>query len=385
MVSPDPCRYLGGVNGYQPVTTDPSYVSAGIPNQPLGANVGIPTIVAPDISKGRVPLPLSMDNGYVEANKQLKRGYIESWNLIIEQKLPGDFVGSVGYVGSQSINGFAFINSNASQIPGSGNNGRPLYIKFGRTATTRIWDGRTHSDYHSLQATINRRFTSGLFLKGAYTYAHAIAEAGYGDWTQFTFNALSQLYRNKATANFDRTHNLQLAYVYELPFGAGKKWAQNGAAKAILGGWQINGIFASYSGTPFTLGASGTSLNMPGNTQTPDQIKPTIAKYDNYGDLPWFDTTAFANISEVRYGNMGLLAMRGPGAVNMDMSLFRKFRLSEKFNMEFKAEGFNISNTPHFSNPTTSITSGNFGKILSTLTNGLGDSRSFRFGLRIAF
>jgi hypothetical protein len=375
----------GGVNGYQPVTTDPGYVAAGIPNQPLGANVGIPPIYGPDISKGKIPLPLSMEMGYPEANKQMKRGYIESWNLTIEHKLPGEIVGSVAYVGSQSINGFGFININASQIPGSGNNGRPLYIKFGRTATTRLWNGQTHSDYHSLQTTVNRRFAGGLFLKGAYTWSHAIAEAGYGDWTMFTFNALSQLSRNRATANFDRTHVLQLAYVYEPPFGAGKKWAQEGAAKAILGVWQINGIFASYVGTPYTLGASGTSLNMPGNTQTPDQVKPTVAKLGNIGDLPFFDTSAFANITEVQYGNVGLFSMRGPGAVNMDMSLFRKFRLTENFNMEFRVEGFNISNTPHFVNPTTSITSSNFGKILSTQTNGLGDSRSFRFGLRITF
>ena len=373
---------FSGVNGYQPVTTDPNYVAAGVPNQPLGAKVGIPSICCPDISKGRIPLPLSAEMGYPAANKQLKRGYIESWNLTLEQKLPGEIVGSVAYVGSQSINGFGFIQLNASQIPGSGNNGRPFYIKFGRTANTRLWDGQTHADYNALQATINRRFTGGLFLKGAYTYSHSIATAVYGDWTTFSFNALSQLSRNRANAPFNRPHMLQLAYVCELPFGGGKKWAQNGAARAILGGWQINGIFSAVKGGQYTLSASGTSLNMPGgNSQTPDQIKPEIAKLGNVGDLTFFDTTAFANITEVRFGNMGLYSMRGPGAVNMDFSLFRKFKVTERLNMEFRAEAFNISNTPHFGNPTGSITSSNFGKILSVSD----DPRRFRFGLRITF
>jgi len=373
---------FSGVNGYQPVTSDPNYVKAGVPNQPLGPTVGIPSICCPDISKGRVTLPLSAEMGYPAANKTLKRGYIESWNLTLEHKLPLDLIGSVAYVGSQSINGFAFQQLNASQIPGSGNNGRPFYIKFGRTANTRLWDGRTHSDYHALQATLNRRFTNGLFLKGAYTFSHSTAEANYGDWTTFSFNALSQLYRNKANTGFNRPQNLQLAFVYELPFGVGKKWAQNGVAKAIIGGWQTNGIFSAYKGGQYSLSASGTSLNMPGgNAQTPDQIKTEVQQLGNVGDLPFFDTTAFANITDVRFGNVGLYTMRGPGAVNMDFSLFRKFQVTERLNMEFKIEGFNISNTPHFGNPNGSITSSTFGKITSVSD----DPRKFRFGLRMAF
>jgi hypothetical protein len=79
--------------------------------------------------------------------------------LIVERKLPGQLVASLGYVGSASVRGFAFLDINASQIPGSGDEGRPLFARFGRTTTTREWDGRTHSNYHSLQATLNRRLT----------------------------------------------------------------------------------------------------------------------------------------------------------------------------------------------------------------------------------
>src|SRR5437667_2229874 len=109
-----------GINGFQPVTTDPNYVAAGIPNQPLGPNVGIPPVCCPDISAGRVALPLCAETGYPEANKPLRRGYIQSWNFIIEHKLPGELVTSVGYVGSASVRGFAFLDINVSQTPGSG-------------------------------------------------------------------------------------------------------------------------------------------------------------------------------------------------------------------------------------------------------------------------
>lgn len=378
---------FNGVNGYEPVTTDPGYVSAGVPNKPLGADVGIPPICCPDISKGRVPLPGASEMGYPIANQTLTRSYIQSWNFIIERKLPGQLVTSVGYVGTADVNGFAFLDINASQIPGSGNAGRPLYAKFGRTATTREWNGRTHSNYHSLQTTINRRVSGGLFLKGAYTYSHAIDMAAYSDWTSFTWNAASVFSRNRATASHDIPHVFQLGGLYEMPFGHGKKWAQSGLSSKVIGSWQVNGIFAAYMGRPYTLSASGSSLNMPGNAQTPDQVKLDVAKLGLVGDDgTWFDTTAFARPTGARFGTVGRNTMRGPGVINADLSLFRTFKLTERLNLQFRAESFNLSNTPHFANPNGSVNSGNFGKILATQSaDALGRSREFRFALRLGF
>jgi len=378
---------FSGVNGYQPVTTDRAYAAAAVPNAPLGPNVGIPSICCPDIEAGRVPLPGVAETGYPRANEMLHRGYIESWNLVFERKLPAQMVATLGYVGSQSIRGFAFLDINASQIPGSGDEGRPLFEKFGRTSTTREWDGRTHSNYNSLQATLNRRFTNGLLIKSAYTFSKAIDEADYSDWTEFRWNALDYMYRNRALASHDVPHNFQLAAVYELPFGPGKKWAQTGTTAAIFGGWQLNGLFAAYSGRPFTLTASGSSLNMPGNQQTPDQVKENVEILGNVGgDGTYFDTTAFKRVTEVRFGNVGRNTMRGPGLANLDLSLFRTFKLGPQTNLQFRAEAFNATNTPHFSNPNGNVNSSNFGKVLSTQTAyATGRSREFRFGLRLSF
>jgi hypothetical protein len=378
---------FAGINGFQPVTTDPAYVAARVPNQPLGPNVGIPSICCPDISPGRIPLPLVAETGYPVANQMLHRGYIQSWNLVIERKLPGALVTSVGYVGSASVRGFAFLDINASQIPGSGNEGRPLFPKFGRTSATREWDGRTHSNYHSLQATLNRRFAQGLLLKGAYTYSRAIDMADYSDWTEFRWNAPSVFHRNRAAATHNIPHNFQFAFVYELPFGSEKKWATNGVSNAVLGGWQINGLFSAYQGRQYTLTASGASLNMPGNQQTPDQVKSTVKKLGHVGgDGTFFDTSAFARVTEARFGNVGRNTMRGPGVVNMDLSLFRTFKLAKKFQLQFRGEAFNVSNTPHFANPNGNVNSSNFGKVLSTQSAyAVGRSREFRFGLRLTF
>src|SRR4051794_2143781 len=109
----------------------------------------------------------------------------------------------------------------------------------------------------------------------------------------------------------------QLGYLYELPFGKGKKWAADGVSAAALGGWQLNGIFSAYQGRQFMLSASGSSLNMPGNAQTPDQVKPTVEKLGLVGDDgTWFDTSAFARVTDVRFGTVGRNTMRGPGVIN---------------------------------------------------------------------
>jgi hypothetical protein len=246
--------------------------------------------------------------------------------------------------------------------------------------------------YHSLQASLNRRFQGGLLLKGAYTYSRAINTADYTDWTEFEWKAQSVFNRNRAPAGYNIPHVFQFAYVYELPFGSGKKWASSGASKAVLGGWQINGIFSSFQGQQYTLSASDSSLNMPGNRQTPDQVKATVAKLGHVGDDgTFFDTSAFAPVTDVRFGTVGRNTMRGPGLVNMDFSLFRTFKLTEKFDLQFRAEAFNLSNTPHFGVPggdpvwdsavDADVSSESFGKVTSVLN----DPRQFRFGLRLSF
>ncbi|MCZ6890727.1 MAG: hypothetical protein O7H39_19725, partial [Gammaproteobacteria bacterium] len=162
---------------------------------------------------------------------------------------------------------FAFLNINAGQTPGLGNDGRPLFIEHGRTTTTNLWDGFTNSNYHALQVAVNRRMVNGLFVKMAYTYSRAIGMTDDDGWTSLNYNALSAIGRNRAPAGFNIPHIFRFAYVYELPFGSGKKFAGDGAMGKVLGGWQINGIFSSFQGRQFSLSASSTSLAMPGNSQ----------------------------------------------------------------------------------------------------------------------
>ena len=201
------------------------------------------------------------------------------------------------------------------------------------------------------------------------------------------WNAPSAFSRNRAQSDHNIPQNFQLGVVYELPLGPEKKWATSGASAAILGGWQMNGVFSAYEGRPFTVFASDASLNMPGNAQTADQVKPDVEIFGKIGDAgTYFDTSAFARVTDVRFGNTGRNILRGPGVVNLDLSLFRTFRLTDKFQLQVRAEAFNVTNTPHFANPDSDANSSDFGKILSTNEDdALSRSRAFRFGVRLNF
>jgi hypothetical protein len=175
---------------------------------------------------------------------------------------------------------------------------------------------------------------------------------------------------------------LQMGFVYELPAGKGKKFASSGPSRWILGDWQLNGVFASFMGRPFTVGAAAGALNAPGNIQTADQVKEKVEKLGGVGPgRPFYDPTAFAAPTGVRFGTTGRNLLRGPGTVNLDLGLFRKIYFKEKYTFEIRAEAANSLNTPHFNNPASNINAANF----MIITSAQPDQRQFRLGLRLAF
>jgi hypothetical protein len=375
---------FNGVNSFAPAGSL-SPLASPLPSGPIP--VGIPPICCPDISIGTIPLPAQALERSVGPG-ELKRGYIESWNLIVEGKLPGNFLGSVGYVGTQTVHQFGDLDVNAS-LPGTGQAGQP-YNKpqfgdalspLGRTASTLYWQGFLSANYHALQASLNRQFKNGFMVKGAYTWSRAINWGDDDGWQGLNWNDPNILRKNRAPAGYDTPQIFQMSYIYELPLGPGKPWANSGSSAKILGGWQTSGIFSSVSGQPFQLTASGASLNAVDQLQTPDQVG-SATKLGRIGSgNPFYDPSAFVPVTDVRYGNVGRNSLFGPGSVNFDFSLFRTFKFTERVELQFRADAANLFNTPHFNNPSGDITSLDF----LTITQAKNDERQFRFGLRLAF
>jgi hypothetical protein len=345
---------------------------------------GIPPIIGPDESTGRFPLPNNVDERTPE--NDLTRGHIQSWNVTIERRLPADISTSVAYVGTAGDGGFADLDINASDTPGGGDASRPYFAQFGRKIALNSWGPRVKTRYHSLQIAVNRPLKAGLLLKGAYTFSKSMGMTTSGEdgWVGLDFNAPSQYARNYARQAFDRPHVFQMGFLYELPFGKGEG---NKAANMVIKDWQLNGIFAAYSGLPFTITATnGTSINMPGNLQTANQIAPFNVLGNIGNDGKWFDTSAFVQPTGVVFGNTGRYEFRGPSAWNLDLSLFRNFPFGSR-RIEFRAEGFNILNHARFNNPNSSVTSSTYGQIFQLEGNGtaLTDARTIRLGVRFQF
>src|SRR5207245_6500867 len=130
-------------------------------------------------------------------------------------------------------------------------------------------------------------------------------------------------------------HIFHMGFVYELPAGKGKKFATSGVSRWILGDWQVNSNFSSFQGRPFSVGAAQGALNAPGNAQTADLINPNVAKLGGIGTgQPFFDPTAFAAPTGVRFGTSGRNTLRGPGAVALDLALFRKFHIRAHWSVD---------------------------------------------------
>jgi len=377
----DPLPYSRPWRGFYPLTINDSYLGKNTFLPATGAGTlsgGIPPVIGPDLSTGIVPLDPNAEERAPLAG-ELKRGYIQSWNFTVERQLPGEIVASAGYVGQHSTHLLADYDLNAGYA-GSGQAGQPLYQAFGDISQVYNSSGYLSSEYNSLQVALNRQFSKGLMLKGAYTWSHAIDFTDDDGWAEMDWYG-SQFSRNRATAGFDRTQVFQLGWVYELPIGKGKAFLNTGLVSKVLGGWQFSGIESCYSGLPMTVTASGGSLNAPDQTQTANQVMASVPFIGGIGPgAVYYNPAAFAPVNTVSYGNVGRNTLRGPGTWNTDMDIVRNFPVTERLKLQFRAEFYNLPNTSHFNGPDTNVNDSNFMQISSSY-----GERNVRFALHLQF
>jgi hypothetical protein len=385
-ISIDPNSFRNLRDAY-PATISSQFSGASTFQAAGSLQTGIPAVALPPRDQGIINLPTAV--GTQTFPEVFNRGYIQSFNLTVQRDIGAGFTAQAAYVGSRAVRQTANVNINAAG-PGGGNAGRAL-ARYGRIANINMLVPFNTATYDSLQTQISRRLINGAQLGLSYTFSTSINYADQSD-SGLTWSWVPMWQRNRARAGFDRPHNLQIYGLYELPFGAGKRWATDGVGALVAGGWQFNAIFSKVSGTPFTVTSNGASVNAPGNTQTADQVKEKVAIIGQIGPGgSYFDPTAFAPVTAVRFGNVGRNSMRGPGVVNLDASIFRNFRVTERWAVQFRAEAFNVTNTPAFNNPganASSVTTVNgvvnlngFGQI----TSAQATERQFRFALKISF
>lgn len=357
---------------------------------------GIPIIPdPPDLSSGIIDVPGNVT--VVTLPDRFDRGRVWSWNTAFEKELKWGLVGEVAYVGTRQIDQLGIQEQNWSPI-GGGSAGRQLVQRFGRTAATLLIAPIGDTHYNALQTRVSRRMRNGFQFNVNYTLGKSMGLAGASNSdNQLRVRIPEYRHLNKARSDFDRRHALHITSIAELPFGRGRAFLNNGGVMAALfGGWQVNNILSFYSGLPFSVTASSTSLNSPGNTQMADRVKDEVEILGGVGrGNSYFDPFAFAPVTEARFGNAGFNILTGPGIAEWDLGIFRRFDIG-RANLQFRLEGWNITNRPQFNNPGSNRSSlqlnpdgtirNRNGYTEITGTRGAKTAeRQFRVGLRLGF
>ena len=355
---------------------------------------GVPIIQSPNISTGQLTPPANAAIATF-APGAYKRAYAEEWNFTIERKLPKQVLLNVGYVGNHLVHELNGRNINAAPL-GGGGAGQPL-SQFGNYNSVYQYQGYLDSHYNGLQVSLNRRVGVGLTVQGAYTYSHAISYIDDEGWENgLTFNCppsaavphgCQQL--NRGAPAFDHTHIAKLSFVYQLPFGKGQRWVTTkGVARPLIGGWQINGIFTAFSGAPLTVTQTTAFLNTPGTSEAPNFVGPLEMIKGQGPGQQWFNANAWQPVQTAQLGTSGrgLSWLRGPGVAQLDFSLFRDFKITERVKLQLRAETLNLTNSPHFYNPSTTCTIVNnaCGGTFGQTTSSFGE-RVIQLGAKVFF
>ena len=384
-----PGTFNGVQNPYVPVTT-------------LRKGIAAP-VTPPDVSSGKIALPSG--TGTTTYPKDLERGSIHSWNVTVQRDVKSWLTAQAAYVGTRAIGQMAFVNINAG-APGTGNAGRPLVLNGFANLNSDINSYAPYGDttYDGLQTYLRARARNAqggiiytLSKTTDYTDNGGGNAAGAGT-PRIQYLPGKEL--NKGLAGYDRTHNFQAFWVWDLPFGQDQRRASGGWQKAVLDGWQVNGVWSVMSGTPiYMVQDTPFNLNAAGSRQVPDLIKADVATYSDFkvgrppvgadpNQYQYFDRSAYQAVNipagqPQRFGNSPRNTVRGPGFWNVDFGLFRTVRLPSSATVQFRVELLNALNHPNLANPGNNVTdAANFGFITST--TGVGE-RNIRFGLRATF
>jgi len=353
---------------------------------------------------GTVGTTKLLNQNYTAVNLNFRESYTESWNLAVQRSLPGKLVLEAAYVGNHGVDIPTVYNLNAAQVAGSGNAGRPL---FPLTGTVALKFQGTSSNYHALQAKLDRKLSSSVLITTAYTFGKAMGYATDGENTSnSTVGGLAfyigDIRRNYSPLYFNRTHTFVQSVILESPFGKGKRLATSGVGSKLLGGWEVSTILTAMTGLPLQI-TGGSNLSAPGNTGVPDRIGSIQVLHGIGTGQPWFNVTPGTNPADglsclgvvcrapncpgpaCRVGNIARRVFSGPGFFNFDASLFRRFSIKERIGLEFRAEAFSVTNTPHFDRPGTNFDSSSFGVVTGTRGGFDGGSRAIQLGAKLTF
>ena len=339
---------------------------------------GIPNISLANPYGGRSGGPAIPSASWVE--NPFRDGYVQQYNFNVQRQLSSSMGMTVAYVGSKGTHLDRAYDINE---PAPTASFRQSLRKYPNYSSINVRSASASSNYNALQASLEKRFSSGLSFLTSYTFSKSIDDASL--WNGSAVD-VTDFHLERGLSTFDARHRFVGSYTYDLPYGHGRQFGSGTSTwiNTVLGGWQTNGIVSIQSGNPLD---PTTGLQLSG-TQTgtrPD----LICDPNNFPHDPsrWFNTSCFSNNFIGRYGTSGRNVIIGSPTHNFDFALLKRFDLGkEERYLQFRAEIFNIFNHPNFDNPNVTTTSPTFGKITSAgVQDTRASSRQIQLALRLAF
>ena len=295
---------------------------------------------------------------------------MNQWNLNVQESLPWNSLVSFAYVGSNTAHVALYANDINQPVPGAGpTNPRRQFPRFANILESIPLGG---ANYQGVESKFERRFASGFSVLSGYTFSKTL-ERQIGQLT-------SVLATEKRLSIQHMPHRFFTAAVWELPFGKGRTFASQGVLSQITGGWQISPIFEAQKGLPITPTVTGNPANTTGTTR-PNRIRDGNLPRDQRSPDRWFDSSAFTVPAAFAFGNSAANVIYGPGVVNLDLTVARTFKITEKVWVDFRSEFFNLLNEAHFDFPNAVVNTPNSGTISATSSS----ARQIQFGLKLGF
>ncbi len=317
-----------------------------------------------------------------------RTSYVGQWSFGVQRQIAGATSAEITYLGSSGVKLRRLSEYNRAE-PGVGDQtARRPFPKFG---VFQNMYAPSHSHYHGLQAKLQHRSKGGLTTFLSYAYSKSI-DNGSGirttDGDPLTPSNAYNLRLDTGLSAFDFRQRFTASWVYELPFGKGKRFLGSAprGVDAVLGGWQINGILTFQDGFPATATCGPGNIQNGGGGCYPDNlgVNPNLPD-DQQLRTRFFNTDAFVDRlpggAQFRYGNSARNTIIGPGISSFDFSAIKNFRFTERTGLEFRTEFFNLPNHPIFGQPGTQLRTSTYGVITGTRL----DSRQIQFGLKFSF
>ena len=315
--------------------------------------------------------------------------YYENWDFVVQQQLPTEWLLQVGYTGGEGHHLFDRYTINLIN-PLTGK--RPLagFGSFGLKAND------ANNNFNALQVSLHRRFVRGLLFQTNYMWSHGITDASIGSGESVAIQNMACRACDRSSSNIDVRHNITINGIYELPFGSGKQFLTNGPASRILGGWELAGIASARTGLPVDITMTRAVAALPdGNnkSQRPNLVPGVDIYAANQTITNWFNPAAFSAPANGTWGNLGRYIANGPDMFEIDSSLQKRFRVTERLSLNFRAAAYNLMNHPIYKNPSSGLgslpkVSASFGRITSIINTGAvgtGAPRRIEFMFRAEF